>query len=77
MEKGRGGHHQGQQEKRAKVNLASCGDFAVLINPHSIHLGFLLRHTLMVSPGDFGLYSCHANNKLGGAATETLIAVEV
>jgi len=34
------------------------------------------RHTLMVSPGDFGLYSCHANNKLGGAAAETLIAVE-
>ena len=31
----------------------------------------------MVSPGDFGLYSCHASNKLGGAAAETLIAVEV
>ena len=31
----------------------------------------------MVSPGDFGLYSCHANNKLGGASAETLIAVEV
>jgi len=34
------------------------------------------RHTLMVSPGDFGGYSCHATNKLGTAQAETPIAVE-
>ena len=73
MEKGRGGHNQGQQEKRAKVKTRPRSSH----KSHSIDLGSLLRHTLMVSPGDFGLYSCHANNKLGGAAAETLIAVEV
>ena len=31
----------------------------------------------MVSPGDFGGYSCHATNKLGTAQAETPIAVEV
>ena len=35
------------------------------------------RHSLMVSPGDFGDYSCHATNKLGTASAETPIAVEV
>ena len=88
VEEGWGCHHQGQQKNRPKVSVIvylflyfylylSLQDGVsyhhFLYHSHS----GLSRHTLMVSPGDFGGYSCHATNKLGSAQAETPIAVEV